>query len=389
MSRLLTMDNAFTQEYPGVSGGTFTATNARTGNCYRVSSLVSGTAQRARAQFAAAASNGPYFFRLYVRFATLPLSEDRFTYVSNSATIDAGVVVYLTIDALGNVRLYDEDGQIGSASSALSTGTYYRIEYEVNRGGSAGAHVVRARIDGTEFAGANNRDLSVGINMLYMGGNLHLETITVGDWSFDDVAINDGLGSYEYSYPGDGAYMLLRPNAAGDNNAWTNDYTTVDDTSPNDATDFQASNTLNAIIDHNLTDMPAGIGNTDTIKLVTVNSRHNGAAASANSTFVLRAKMSSSGVVEESAAIQPTSTTWRTNDVGNTTLKPPLTLYDMPGPINTFITKTDLDLAQIGARISVANTNNAQISMLWMGVEWSSVARSTPLSTDDILQALL
>lgn len=377
MSRLTTLDNLGSFEINGNSGGTFTATGARNGSCYRASSLASGTSQRCRYGFASGPVAGPFFFRIYFKADTLPSVEMRFAYISNTTTQDSGVAVYLTIDSGGLVRLYDEDGQIGSASSALSTGTYYRIEFEANVSGASGSHRVRARIDGTEFAGADNRAISLTFNNFYYGGNLHLEANTAGDFKFDDIAINDGTGPFEYSYPGDGAYVVLRPNAAGDNAGWTGDHTAVDETTPNDGTDFEASNTLNSIFDHNIDDTPGAIGSGDTIKLVAVNARFAGAGASANAQAVLRIKQAASGTVEESAnnAINANNTTWRTNDPNNAVPNPKLTLYNLPGPSGDFWTKALLDTAQIGARISTISTNNLQITAIWLGVEYSAVAR--------------
>ena len=387
MARLLSIGCEHSLEWDGNSGGSFTVTNARTGNAYRVTGLASGTSQRGRMQFSSAAANGPFFFRVYFRAATLPSAENRILYVSNSATQNTGVIAYITLDSTGALRLYDEDGQIGSASSALSTGTYYRIGMEVGRGGAAGSHVVRARVDGTEFAGAGNRDLSSGISQFYVGGNLALEAQTTGDWSFDDIAVNDGSGSYEYSYPGDGAYILLRPDSAGDNNAWTNDFTAVDETTPNDATDFQASNTLNQIFDHNLGATPAGVGSGDTIKLVAVNARLSGSAASANAAFVLRCKSGAGLTVQEGTPITPSDATWRTNTAAGGLTISKLILYALPGTSNTYWSKATLDTAQIGARISTGNTNAAQISAIWLGVEYSSVPRASVV-TGKFLSAL-
>src|SRR3990167_2052215 len=65
----------------------------------------------------------------------------------------------ITLDNSRLLRLYDEDGQIGSASSALSLETWYQVELYMDVTGAGGSHVLRARVDGVEFAGASNRNI--------------------------------------------------------------------------------------------------------------------------------------------------------------------------------------------------------------------------------------
>lgn len=175
--------------------------------------LLSGAAQYVEHQFAAANGNGPYYFRAYVRIHTAPSAENRII-----ALLDSGGTVraYVTIDASRQLRLYDEDGVIGSASSAISTGTWYRVEMLFDASASAGSHVLRARIDGSEFAGSTARSISTGVTTFRIGGNLASEAQTTGRWYFDDLAINDATGSYQTSYPGNGYIECHRPNGFED-----------------------------------------------------------------------------------------------------------------------------------------------------------------------------
>lgn len=369
-------DAAF--EFSATSGVNFSSTTSRTGTCMRILNLVSGTSQRARLQFASNPANGPYFFRFYFNLGTAPSAENRVWYISNTTTQDTGVIAYITVGSDSKLRLYDEDGQVGAESSALALDTYYRVEIQFNRAPTAGGHVLKALIDGTSFASSSARDFSIGANHMYVGGNLHLEAQTTGAWRFDDIAINDGLGSYEFTYPGDEAVYNLFPSGAGDANTnWTNDYTAVDENPPT-GTDFQASNTLNAVFDHALADTPAGIGAGDTIKLIAANYNFSGAAATDNATFVPRLKLAASGTVKEGNGITPVSTSFRINSVLGNLWIPPITLYDKPGAGGTFFLKSDVDTAQIGARISASSINNAQISTVWLTVAASTIARPAP-----------
>ena len=96
--------------------------------------------------------NGPYFFRVYLRVATRPSAENRIIDITGDNF--GASEIKITLDNTGALRLRDEDGVIGSASSALALNTWYRIEIEVDLTPAAGSDIVRARIDGVEFAGA-------------------------------------------------------------------------------------------------------------------------------------------------------------------------------------------------------------------------------------------
>jgi hypothetical protein len=303
---------------------------------------------------------------MYYRVATMPSAENTIIGLSPDTTT---WTARITIDNGGVLRLYDEDGQI-TGTTTLSVDTWYSIELQFDKSPSAGSHVVSARVDGTQFAGASDRNLSTGVHVLFVGGNLSAEAQTTGNWYFDDIAINDSTGSFQNSWPGEGSLVHLRPNAAGDNTQWINAYTEIDEVTPNDGADIIRSNTTNQITDVNVDATPAAIGASDTINAVAVGFRFHGESSSANPTAVVRIKASSGGTVEESSTITPVSTTWFTN-----ALTYPrnygFTLYDLPGGSTTAWTKSTLDTAQIGARITSGNTNNFDFSTMWLLVDYA------------------
>ena len=75
-------------------------------------------------------------------------------------------------------------------------------------------------------------------------------------------------------------------------------------------------------------------------------------------------------LVEESAAITPNSTAWKTNANADPR-NPILVLYDLPGASTDPWTSSNLDSAQIGYRCSTTNTNNAQISTVWLAFDYT------------------
>lgn len=364
-----------TSNSPGLS-----TTTVRSGTyALRIFGMSSGSPKGMGPIFASAAGDGPYFFRAYFRFATLPSAENAIVLL-NDATNFTTPVAYITIDNGGALRLYDEDGVIGSPSSALSTGTWYRIEMKLDRTPASGSEEIAARIDGVDFASSTSRSLSTGVNVFWVGGNLLSEAQTTGEWFIDDIAVNDSNGSFENSYPGDGSVVYLRPNGAGDNTQWTRggsdsgaNYSQCDETTPNDATDYVESNTADQIDDYDLEATPGAIGSGDTIKVVVANVRWRVAdATGTDPSFVVRVKASSGGTVEESSAYTSNNANWRTNAQANNV--PPLTLYDLPGASTTAWTKADLDTAQIGVRESVSDTHTIQVSNLFLIVEYAAAA---------------
>lgn len=304
------------------------------------------------------------YARAYIYLSSLPTVDlTMLNFISGAQ--DNG---YLLLKTDGTIQLWKGftigNAQIGSASSAISTGAWHYLELFIDTTTTAST-VLTGRVDGVQFAsGTENVGIGKNSDAINFG-------ITGGSASktvyFDDLAINDSSGSFHNSWPGEGKIIHLKANAAGDNSDWTNDYTNVDETTPDDASTLVSSNTSNHIDDHNI-EAPA-MGTSDTVNVVQVGCRFNGAGASANASFVLRIKASASGTVEESSAITPSNTTWVTNAAA-APRNYSLTLYDLPGASTTAWTKSDLDNAQIGYRLSSTSTNAAQISTVWLLVDY-------------------
>lgn len=332
----------------------------------RVNNLVSGAQKRVTHQFVASNNTGSYWFRFYFRLTTAPSADNQICNIRNSSGVR---LIFIVLNSSGALELWDEDGQIGSDSAALTTNTWYRVEIRTNGAGVGANDIVEAQIDGSVFATSSTRDLSTGVFNFSVGGNLNAEAQTQADWCFDDMAVNDSSGSFQNDYPGEGEIIHLRPNGVGDNSDWTGDYTSIDEVTPDDATTVITSNTLNQIEDVTLDDTPAAMDTTDVINCVQVGVHSSlDDATGADPNFVVRIKASPGGTVEESANLGPTSTvftTWKPQAPRN----PGLTLYDLPGASATAWTKADLDTAQIGVRETATDTHNVRVSTLWLLVD--------------------
>ncbi len=334
----------------------------------RIANLVSGTRSVFSYQFAAADGDGPIYARGDFRYSSGSLPTATNTIMMLTQTTGT-IMARLTLESSGSIVLRDEDGAIGS-SAPLTADQVYRLEMEFNRNGGVNS-VVRARIDGTEFAGSATRAISAGIALFRVAGNGNAEAQTVGEWFWDNLAVNDSTGSFQNSYPGAGQILHLRPNATGDNDAWTGTWADIDEITPNDATDDINSNTLDQLEDVNVDNAPADIGASDTINLVSVGVRFRiSSATGADPTFVVRIKASSGGTVEESSTISPVATTWLTNAVA-VPKNYPLVLYDLPGASTTAWTKADLDTAQIGVHETLTDAHTVDVTAMWLLVDYT------------------
>ncbi len=335
----------------------------------RVQSMGSGTEESVSETFAAADDEGPFYFRTYLYITTAPASssENRiFEYKNSGGT----VLSYLTLTDTRTLKLYDEDGQVGSASTVISASQWHRIEIKIDATGSGSADTVEGRIDGINFASSGTRNLSTGVNQIFLGGNLNAEAQTQGDWYFDDVALNKNSGSIQNSYPGSGKIVHLRPNADGDAVAWTNAYTEIDDTDPDESTTMITASTLNAIEEANLTDTStAGIGASDIITLVSPGVRFSTSTATQLNTRIILKDNTGAPAIYSNEIIG-VSTTWYTNK--NTSPRPyPLTAYTRPFRDSSW-TAAVLDNTQIGVQETLDKTSNIQVTAMWLLTEYNN-----------------
>jgi hypothetical protein len=377
-------------EWTGSSGSPTIQTSVVRSGTYalNIGSLQSTFSQFVRWQFLNTEAASNRYFRTYLRVATLPSAENSILLWNDSASVTGTPSVYVTIDNGGELRLYDEDGQI-TGTTTLSIDTWYRVEVHINTTPVGGSQVVEAMVDGVTFASSSTRNIASTNSpfSFWVGGNLLNEAQTTGTWYIDDVAVNSATGSFQNSWPGEGSIIHLKPNAAGDNNGFakngggagdSNNFNQVDELTPDDATSNLESTGVNGIIDdYNLEATPAAIGSGDTINLVHVGYRGRAEAAGDGDGVSLRIKSTSSGTVETGSSIVMNGTTWRTNAV-TTPQNYTLTLYDLPGASTTAWTKADLDTAQIGMIADDTGGVASEASTLWLLVEYVPVPSPAP-----------
>jgi hypothetical protein len=285
----------------------------------------------------------------------------------------AGIGFSLKLTSGGVIQMVNDisSATVLASSSALSTGTWYRIEVKIVDHATTSAQM-ELKIDGTTVASLT------GLSGVAGGGGFRLGAVTgtsSPDLFFDDVAVNDSTGSYQNSYPGSGKIIHLRPNAAGDNAAWTAyagtgaNWERVDEVTPDDATSAVQSRTTGQIDDYNVD--ASGIGSGDTVNVVAIGHRVSRSVGTTSSTYNIRAKKTASGTVSESATLTASTTTWRTNDpaTGNAS---PFALVTYLDPDAAAWTQSTLDSMQIGMKIvSGSGDRYVNVSAIWASVDYT------------------
>jgi hypothetical protein len=212
--------------------------------------------------------------------------------------------------------------------------------------------------------------------------------IDAGNWGntatadlyFDDFAVNQGTGSFQTSYPGQGNIVYLHPNAAGDNNTWetsaggagsATNYQAVDEVTPDDATTYlKRITTTIKVDDYNVTDSStAGIDPYDSISLVQVGMRAKATSATASNdrNILLRIKKTTSGTVSKSGNTDFSSTSYVTHS------DPVPKIYQLNAytdPDSATWTTSTLDTMQIGMENQTSVTTEVDVSKLWAMVEY-------------------
>lgn len=360
-------------EVPSV-GGTlaFSTSTFRTGAAALDINVTAGTGFMRVATHTSNQSTVTYV-RVYLQVtATLPAAGTPATVVGfqNAAFSSCGSI---SLVSTGKLRLLSANGtQIGSDSTTvLSAGQWYRIELKLDASSSPGS--LDAQIDGVSFAsGANNAQSP------WFGSIIGITSTATARYYLDDWAHNDNSGSSQTSWPGAGNVIYLRPNGSGDANAWldtagsagtTNNYTLVDETTPNTTTDMIQAGALNTEDLYNLS--ASGINSYDTVNVVHVGAHFRTQTSTSVAGFKFEIEKTSGGTKSQSAALVPASTTWKSNAIA-APFTYPITLY--ADPDGAAWTSSTLDTAQAGVIITTAEANTsrrAQISTIWVVVDYT------------------
>lgn len=344
------------------------------GYAMRVNNPTSGGIWGGSVQFASSNINVVYC-RAYVYFATLPTGDTNLFSIFGTAGTGRVDIIYSSASQVFQGHYNNYASSLTGSSVTLQTGRRYRLEILIDKSGSSGAHIVKVRLDDVEFISATTLTLNEGSYIFEWGSNLQGDGTSTMDVYFDDIAVNDNSGSSQNSWPGRGRIIRLDARAAGDANSFGtqtggtagsgNNFTRVSEVTPDDATTFNGSNTLNQ---EDLFQMTAsGLSLLDKIKVVEVHGRFRNNTADATTAIKFEIEKASGGTKTQSSAIVPNTTTWNTDSTGAIKTAP-IVLYNDPD--GTAWSKTTLDTMQAGYKITTGGTNRIDVTKVWVLVEY-------------------
>lgn len=301
------------------------------------------------------------YVRTYIYIAAAPtvgVCEVIRMYASGAAAQRGGI----ELNADRTLTLRDQAGVAVASSSALTLNQWHRVELYAQQSTTS----MTARVNGVQFALTVAATIGT-YDAVYFGSPT---TAASFDVYFDDIAINDTTGSSQISWPGAGKIKMLVPDG-NTTNGWqnttggagsSNNYTLVDETTPNDATDFVQ--TATSATDQ-YTMSASGLTSGDTVRVVHAGFRFANDIADPAKQFIFTVVHASSSDIQ--SPITPNSTTWKTNNV-TTAFRYPYTSYFETG--STAWTNTTLDSLQIALGVSSTGTQKIRISKVWVMVDY-------------------
>ena len=203
-------------------------------------------------------------------------------------------------------------------------------------------------------------------------------TASTGTAYFDDVVVDSG------GYPGGNQIARATPNGAGDVSQFlvnvggtagvTNNYTRVDETTPDGTTSYNASAVLDAtdFFTVSVPSIPLG----STINYVVVGGQYaNTTGADATAAFRWQIKASSGGEIAQSAPIIPNSTSMVVNGDSNSPSQ--YNFINYTDPTGAAWTTTSVTNMQIGYVIEATNLDPIAISTVWALINYTAPGSTT------------
>lgn len=187
---------------------------------------------------------GTIYGRAYLRFGAFPAS----TVPVVQASGGGAALLQVKCTAGGALQLFQNTTQVGSDSSALSTGTWYRVEWYAYLN-AAGDDSIELRIDGTTVASGTGAYWASGTFTDATVGWIEAPGASKLLYA-DDLALNSTAGSQHNAWCGAGAILLLRAVGNGVSlGSWVDGwggtsgiYTCLDNTPPAGVGEASASN---------------------------------------------------------------------------------------------------------------------------------------------------
>lgn len=327
---------------------------------------------------------GVAFIRGWFNVGAYPLANCTILDLGTAAAAYGGIFMNSSGQLGINYNLLTVNTYDTTLTSAVSLNTWHYIDLKIDST-TANVQIVTGYLDGvlintmtgTRVLGSNSLTLGVwGVGLR--------ETATATVY-FDDIAINDGTGSFQNTYVGNSQLVRATPNGTGDSNTWltgsggtagsTNNYTRVNELTPNGATSYNLYRSPTSAPSDLYTVSVPTIPSGATVNVVELSVWYAGASASANSQFELQLEKTSGGTISQSSAITPNATTYKAN-ANAVPANSPLVLYSDPdGTPWTLVTVASMQIGMFG---NSASTNYAEISTVWGYVDYTVLPSPPP-----------
>lgn len=258
--------------------------------------------------------------------ANVAVTMDLFLGTTNALTLQ------IYNDGGGVYTCYPFVNNYGTALATFTVGidAWHYIEVYYDTTAADGSEKVTIKYDGSDQVTRTDLTLTSKTITVIQAGmyNGSASAITGTDVYFDDIAINNGTGTLNNSWCGEGKIVASLLTGAGDNAATTGIYSYINEIPPtNTATSGSTMIELDSngvIADYNTTDSSTlGIDSYDTIVAVSVLARVREEAAGTSS-YQLRIKSASGGTVTSTTAADAGNATPRTNPASTTAWLRPL-----------------------------------------------------------------
>lgn len=290
-----------------------------------------------------------------------------------------------TVYFVGSTATYDT-----TVTTTMSQNTWHYLEVGLVATGT-NAQTIVTRLDGVQISSKSGTATFAanGITIVVWGvfclsaDNGGAGTGTISTFYFDDLVVNDNTGSFQNTWPGGTTLVRVLPSGAGDSNTFAtqvggtagsaNNYTRVDEVTPDNATSYNASNTL-AVSDLFVVGS-SSIASGSTINVVQVGGVvANITGVDTTTAMEFQAERASGGTIATSSPIVPDATTWATNGK-SAPHNYPLTLYQ--DPTSTNWTTATIASMQIGYKISTIHTDAIGITSVWAYVDYTPSTLAT------------
>jgi len=363
-----------TSETAGLNGtGSVQGSTVRSGGfAFRANPATTGTGNILLSTYDATGDNANLtantdrYVRFYFRYATKPSSNDEPIYRVLSGVAEGQAQFDVALNSAGKLAIYLATAS-GSSRTLQATGTtvlnantWYRIEVKRPLGTTSLACEVK--LNGvSEVTATCSPGTTTGPNVQF-GKMVNYNGNTV-DFFYDDIVLSDS------GYPGDGAGLVLLPNANGNDQTWTigagsgSHFQVVDETGHNSDTDYLLSTLVsgNAEIEALTDSGTAGISGTINCAKSMVVARQDGASAGS---LKLRLRSGSTNSDTASAITGGTIGTYKSF----------CRLYATDPATSAAWTTSGLDGAQVGA-IEFSGANKSR--MTWCGLYVDFLASAT------------